>query len=224
MLKDKAVVGTNSGKQNGQTTCAITASTLVHCTTNEGVLQLLHAKSAPNIFTSYTNDYWKMIRKGVAPAFNPINLRSVDSWQVAFCSSVLTNAQYGQCAHMLKHVFAPGDDLQDQETYACRNGFHHIVNINMRLIEALHAATPERAVDMDNAAQRVTLDVIGRVGFDKDFGATGDLGSGSANEAFDLMGAGNNLYLCMLLVSCRALALIFAQQTCMPSCACVCIQ
>ena len=73
---------------------------------------------------------------------------------------------------------------------ASRKGFHHVVNINKRLIAALKAATPAKAVDMDNAAQRITLDVIGRVGFEKDFGATEDLADGRANEAFDLMNAG----------------------------------
>ena len=46
------------------------------------------------------------------------------------------------------------------------------------------------AVDIDNAALRVTLDVIGRVGFGKDFAATASLDDPRANAAFDLMGAG----------------------------------
>ena len=50
------------------------------------------------------------------------------------------------------------------------------------------------SVDMDNASLRVTLDVIGRVGFGKDFGATKDLTDGKANRAFDLMAAGE--YVC----------------------------
>ena len=52
-------------------------------------------------------------------------------------------------------------------------------------------ATPaDVAIDMDNAAQRVTLDVIGQGGFETDFGATADLEDGAANAAFDLMNAG----------------------------------
>lgn len=71
-----------------------------------------------------------------------------------------------------------------------RKGFHHVVSTNERLIEALQAAGPDTAVDIDNAAQRVTLDVIGQVGFGKDFGATTDLVSNAANTAIDLMYAG----------------------------------
>ena len=37
--------------------------------------QLLHAGGMPNIFTSPTDDYWRLIRKGVAPAFSPKNIR-----------------------------------------------------------------------------------------------------------------------------------------------------
>ena len=38
-------------------------------------MQLLHAEGKPNIFTSHTDDYWKVVRKGVAPAFSPKNIR-----------------------------------------------------------------------------------------------------------------------------------------------------
>ena len=38
-------------------------------------MQLLHAEGKPNIFTSHTDDYWKVVRKGVAPAFSSKNIR-----------------------------------------------------------------------------------------------------------------------------------------------------
>lgn len=38
-------------------------------------VQLLHAQGKPNIFTSHTDDYWRLVRKGVAPAFSPKNIR-----------------------------------------------------------------------------------------------------------------------------------------------------
>ena len=72
---------------------------------------------------------------------------------------------------------------------ACRQGFGHVVAVNQQLVRIL-AARRGAAVDMDNAALRVTLDVIGRVGFGKDFGATASLDDSHANAAFDLMGAG----------------------------------
>ena len=56
---------------------------------------------------------------------------------------------------------------------------------------------------MDNAAQRVTLDVIGRVGFEKDFGATTSLTDAAANEAFDLMTAGMCLHFMLAIMTCR---------------------
>lgn len=39
------------------------------------LLQLLHAEGKPNIFTSHTDEYWRLVRKGVAPAFSPKNIR-----------------------------------------------------------------------------------------------------------------------------------------------------
>lgn len=39
--------------------------------------QLLHAKAKPNIFTSPTDAYWRLVRKGVAPAFSVKNIRYV---------------------------------------------------------------------------------------------------------------------------------------------------
>ena len=64
--------------------------------------------------------------------------------------------------------------------------------MNEQLIRILEAKGAQAVVDLDNATQRVTLDVIGRVGFDKDFGATESLDGGSANVAFDLMGTGRD--------------------------------
>ena len=70
-----------------------------------------------------------------------------------------------------------------------RRGFGHVVRVNQQLISILEEKG-STAVDMDNASLRVTLDVIGRVGFSKDFGATRDLSNGRANLAFDMMAAG----------------------------------
>ena len=73
---------------------------------------------------------------------------------------------------------------------SCRKGFHHVVHANNQLIEILKTRGPGTAVDIDNAASRITLDVIGRVGFDKDFHATETLDDTKINRAFDLMTAG----------------------------------
>ena len=71
----------------------------------------------------------------------------------------------------------------------CRKGFGHVLQVNQQLISILEDKEGTD-IDLDNAALRVTLDVIGRVGFGKDFGATRDLNSGKANLAFDMMEAG----------------------------------
>ena len=71
----------------------------------------------------------------------------------------------------------------------CRKGFGHVVQVNNQLISILEDSSSAE-INLDNATLRVTLDVIGRVGFGKDFGATRDLSSGKANLAFDMMEAG----------------------------------
>lgn len=66
-----------------------------------------------------------------------------------------------------------------------------MVHANNQLIDILKARGPDAVVDMDNAASRITLDVIGMVGFQKDFHATESLDDESTNRAFDLMTAGS---------------------------------
>lgn len=66
------------------------------------------------------------------------------------------------------------------------------MQVNQQLIRILEGKQGA-PVDLDNATLRVTLDVIGRVGFGKDFGATHDLSDGKANFAFDMMAAGERM-------------------------------
>ena len=66
-----------------------------------------------------------------------------------------------------------------------------MLQVNQQLVSILEDSAGAE-IDLDNAALRVTLDVIGRVGFGKDFGATRDLNSGKANLAFDMMEAGKH--------------------------------
>ena len=56
-------------------------------------------------------------------------------------------------------------------------------------MQVMQQRGPAEPMDIDHAAQRVTLDVIGRVGFSKDFGATKDLSSAQPNAAMYAMEA-----------------------------------
>ena len=76
-----------------------------------------------------------------------------------------------------------------EHAVTCRKGFGHVVQVNHQLISILEDSNTAE-INLDNATLRVTLDVIGRVGFGKDFGATRDLCSSKANLAFDMMEAG----------------------------------
>jgi hypothetical protein len=54
----------------------------------------------------------------------------------------------------------------------CRLCFPHITHVTLRLVSALEAAGPDVAQDMDLAAGKVTVDVIGLAAFACDLGAT----------------------------------------------------
>jgi cytochrome P450 len=79
--------------------------------------------------------YWKLVRKGVAPAFAPRHIRAE---------------------------------------------FPHLLAVVDRLSAVLTAIGPEHFVDVDNALQRESMDVIGRVGFGHDFSAIEGFAGGAA--------------------------------------------
>jgi hypothetical protein len=53
----------------------------------------------------------------------------------------------------------------------CRDAFHHIVGTSSEVCDVIRRLGAQAAVDVDNLLQRESLDVIGRVGFGKEFGA-----------------------------------------------------
>ena len=63
-----------------------------------------------------------------------------------------------------------------------RNSFDAILEIAERLAARLREHGPDQAIDIDGALQCESFDVIGRVGFNHDFNATGSLsGPGAAD-------------------------------------------
>lgn len=81
-----------------------------------------------------SHGYWHLVRKGVAGAFSPRNIR-------------------GQFPHVLR--------LADQ------------------IAGILRGAGPAAVLDLDNLLQREAMDVIGRIGFQTDFGALEAYASGA---------------------------------------------
>ncbi|KAK9915327.1 hypothetical protein WJX75_007673 [Coccomyxa subellipsoidea] len=100
----------------------------------------------PNLLSAKTGDpYWRLVRKGVAPAFNPQNIRQ---------------------------------------------GFGHVLEATSQLIQVLKQRGPEKAVDIDDAAQRVALEVIGKVGFGKSFNSLASLDAPAEQDVFKALAAG----------------------------------
>ena len=44
------------------------------------LMQLAHEEEKSNLFTSRTNDWWRLIRKGLSPAFSANNLRHASTY------------------------------------------------------------------------------------------------------------------------------------------------
>ncbi|CAL8468296.1 g7836 [Coccomyxa elongata] len=99
-------------------------------------------KGHKSILTGQTSSQsWRLVRKGVMPAFSPNNIR---------------------------------------------HGFQHVLDIVGQLLRILKAGGEHAVVDMDNLLKREALDVIGRVGFGYDMGATAALeGRGDAQHALE---------------------------------------
>lgn len=51
------------------------SSLLRECHSHSTAVQLNHAEGKGNIFTSPSDDYWRLIRKGIMPAFSSNNIR-----------------------------------------------------------------------------------------------------------------------------------------------------
>lgn len=54
----------------------------------------------------------------------------------------------------------------------CRHGFGSVVKFTEQITQLLRDKGPQAVVDVDNVAQRESLDVIGVVGFGKNFETT----------------------------------------------------
>ncbi|KAK9914782.1 hypothetical protein WJX75_000489 [Coccomyxa subellipsoidea] len=88
-----------------------------------------------SILTAQTSAHsWRLVRKGVMPAFSPNNIR---------------------------------------------HGFQHVLDVVAQMVRILKAGGKDAVVDMDNLLKREALDVIGRVGFGYDMGATKALEGGN---------------------------------------------
>ena len=54
-------------------------------------LQLAHEEEKSNLFTSKTDDWWRLIRKGLSPAFSTNNLRCACTPGAYCCPRHATN-------------------------------------------------------------------------------------------------------------------------------------
>jgi hypothetical protein len=77
----------------------------------------------------------------------------------------------------------------------CRHGFGYVVEVAERLVRTLKQCGPEDAINIDEAVKRQTMDVIGLVGFGKDFGSAERLRQTREHDPLHNLSLGNFLFL-----------------------------
>lgn len=177
------------------------------CTTSDMIaphstllLQLLGVKGHPSVFSSLSTNapYWKLVRKGVAPAFAPQNLRQALFRVWPTHASAASTATYRSSRNRLWHTLAiatavgswpswdavaapraPDPALHAEKAVVCspvlallcRKGFPHVLRAAQEVCQVLSSLPEGQPADLDELLQRESLDVIGTVGFQKHFGA-----------------------------------------------------
>ena len=112
---------------------------------------VLSGSGHSSLLTASTNAHWQAVRKAVAPAFSTANIRctGTDHYRSGLDHSI---------------VVAPFLEASGKPALRCRKAFKQTLIVLDQLIGVFEAAGPDRPIDIDNAAQRESLDVIGRVG------------------------------------------------------------
>lgn len=142
-------------------------------------------------------------RSRLSPGLRYPKRATTDAVRIQSQLKVMANGSLAEAAHSKRLSAA-----------LCRHGFQHVQQTVSQLIHILRSKGPDEVVDMDHAALRVTLDVIGQVGFGKDFGATKSLdATDTANAAFATMEAGLAFWNSLAALS-RPGCLSFARQDC----------
>ena len=107
-------------------------------------------KRRHSLLTAQTaSSQWKLVRKGVMPAFSPNNIRwAAGTYHQPPCSC--TKWRLFLCTPMRRFLH-----------YPCRQGFRHVLDIVGRLMAIMEATGSAKAVDMASLLKREALDVIG---------------------------------------------------------------
>ena len=129
----------------------------------------------PTLFSSATKSpWWKLVRKGTAPAFVNKNIRWVCGAAVTFCTHVrsLHGCHEGMWP-LPKGGHGAIRRYQSAELMR-RHGMGDVVKIMDRVCEQLSLLGGEEALDVNNVTLRISMDVTGIVGFNKDFKTTED--------------------------------------------------
>ena len=129
----------------------------------------------PTLFSSATKSpWWKLVRKGTAPAFVNKNIRWVCAAAVTLCTYVKS---LDGCYEGMRPLPKGGHGASRRCQKAAlmrRHGMADVVKIMNRVCEQLSLLGEEEALDVNNVTLRISMDVTGIVGFNKDFKTTED--------------------------------------------------
>lgn len=121
-----------------------------------------------NLLTSAADDSWKAVRKAVAVSFS-MQVRA--SQRAAAASSGRGSNSRALLASRLRCSLTPCAVLARlrSELQNIRKKFPLVRSRINQLVDRLAALGPDASVDVDQAALRVTLDIIGLAGFGHDY-------------------------------------------------------
>ncbi|EIE21561.1 cytochrome P450 [Coccomyxa subellipsoidea C-169] len=94
--------------------------------------------SGTNLLTGHTDEHWRAVRKGIAPAFSTANVRDASG---------------------------------------------HIIERSLKLVDILNQTQSDAAVNVDDLLLRLSMDVIGRTGFQIEMGALEGWLAGSGEDS-----------------------------------------
>ncbi len=128
--------------------------------------QISNRARLPNLLTqSSKSPQWRLVRKGIAPAFSLQNMRRAPAAGPAPAPAP------AMTRHVRLGCLCCFTAMGRRRARSLRTGYGSVAEVVGELVGALRTADSAAVLDMDDLCQRESLEVIGRIGFGIRFGA-----------------------------------------------------
>lgn len=130
---------------------------------------MFSASGRDSLLTNQTNAHWRVVRRGVMPAFSKSALRYKSCLTLAMsqhseCSLVRTSDSAGSSSIFFCQVLLLLQNLNMHAAHRhcyCRQQFPLLGKVLVRLVRYLYRLQPGQIVELDDLLSRESLDVIG---------------------------------------------------------------